>query len=114
MDRRNQLNLGIAAHARIEKLSKRDLILAAFVNIWDTELRLPQKGMVRPFEYLALLGNRLYDDLKGRSPVRCTKPVCLDLLDYLLNAVTYGSKVLQSFRPEKPRLVGSIGIITPA
>lgn len=49
---------GVATVASMQKARECALIFGVFVDVRNAQLRLPEKRMVRPFENLALFGNR--------------------------------------------------------
>src|SRR3546814_13562582 len=53
-----------AAGAMVKKSAKGSLIVGVLVDVGDSEFGLPQECMIRTFENLSLLGDRMNNDLQ--------------------------------------------------
>src|SRR3546814_14543240 len=66
----------IAAGAMVKKSAKGSLIVGVLVDVGDSEFGLPQECMIRTFENLSLLGDRMNNDLQ-RSDDRRVGKACV-------------------------------------
>ena len=60
-DGREHLLFSGATYASVEELSEGSLIEGILVDVWNAQLRLPEKRVVSALEDLALLRDRMYD-----------------------------------------------------
>lgn len=74
----------LAAAADIQEAAESDLVLAVLVDVWDPQLRLPEKGVVSALEDLALFGDRRDDRLEDGASVGVAEGVGVDRFDELL------------------------------
>ena len=102
-----------ATAADIQKAPEGTLVFSRFIDVRNAQLRFPQKGVVRAFEDLPLLGNRADDGLERRTSVGVSEASCLNVFDNLDQASAKGPEVLQPLLPEEPTLIGSTRIIPP-
>src|SRR3546814_17177917 len=67
LDSRDNLFSGITARAMIQQPAKSALVRWVFIDVRDAQFWLPKKRMIRTFEYLPLLGDRMNDRFQRRS-----------------------------------------------
>ena len=113
-DRGEELLLAAAARARVKEPRERELVLPVLVDVGDAELRLPEEGVVRALEDLALLRDRADDRLERRALVDVAEGARLDLRDDGPDSPPDGAEVLEAFLPEEPRAVRPTRIRPPA
>jgi len=89
------------------------LVLPVLVDVGDAQLRLPQEGVVGPFEHLPLLRDRADDGLQGRTLVDDPEGVRLDLPYNLLDAAPDGPEVLRALLPQELRAIRAAGVVPP-
>ena len=84
-----------------------------FVNVWNAKFRLPEKSLVGTLQNLVPLGDRMHRGFERRTAIGDSECSRVDLGNNLLNTPTNGSKILDALVPQKPALIGSIGIVAP-
>ena len=89
----------VATRTGVEQAAERALVLRAFVDVGDAELRFPEKRMVRALEDLALLGDGVDDSFERRSPVGNAERAALDLADDLSDAAPDRAEILKPLVP---------------
>jgi hypothetical protein len=102
---------GVAARAVVEQPAERALVLGAFVDVGDAQLRLPQEGVLRTLKDLTLLGDRMDDGLERRPAIGDAERARRDLRYNLLKAAADRAEVLDALVPQEPRAVGGAGIV---
>jgi hypothetical protein len=88
-----------AARARRQKSPKSSLVIRTLINVRDAKFWLPEEGVVRALEDLALLGDRPHDSFKRRAFVHIAKCAALDLFDHARDATPNGPKILEALLP---------------
>src|SRR3546814_11367831 len=88
----------IAAGAMVKKSAKGSLIVGVLVDVGDSEFGLPQECMIRTFENLSLLGDRMNNDLQCRTPICRSAGAGLDFGDDLRDSSSDRKHVVEGQR----------------
>nr|WP_231867887.1 hypothetical protein [Gluconobacter thailandicus] len=105
---------GIAAQTGIKKQPECFLVGRIFVDIGNAQLRLPQEGVIRTLENLALLRNRMDDRFQRGTTIGDPECALGYLGNDLLQTTADRPKILDTFVPQKPALIGPCRIVPPA
>src|SRR3546814_9108427 len=62
----------------IQQPAKSALVRWVFIDVRDAQFWLPKKRMIRTFEYLPLLGDRMNDRFQRRSTISNSEPTGFD------------------------------------
>src|SRR3546814_12528987 len=98
----------------VKKSAKGSLIVGVLVDVGDYEFGLPQECMIRTFENLSLLDDRMNNDLQCRTPICRLEGAGIDFGADLRDSSSYRTTILQSFLPYEPHLIHRAGISAPA
>src|SRR3546814_10437636 len=99
LDSRDNLFSGITARAMIQQPAKSALVRWVFIDVRDAQFWLPKKRMIRTFEYLPLLGDRMNDRFQRRSAISDAEPPGFDFGDHLGETTPNRTEILD--RSEK-------------
>ena len=114
LNRLNQFLFGVAAIARMQQPGERSLMIGILIDVRDAQFGLPEEGMVRPLEDLALLCNRGDHGFEGGPAIGVAECPSLNLIDDRADAAPNGAEVLEALRPEKPRLICPVPVSFPS
>lgn len=93
-DRRKDLCLFVAAATPGQQASEGPLVFRALVDVRNTQLGLPQEGVVGTLEDLALLGDGMDNRLKRGAAISDAKAAGFNLGNNLLDAPADRTKIL--------------------
>src|SRR3546814_20462483 len=69
--------------------------------------------MIRTFEYLPLLGDRMNDRFQRRSAISDAEPTGFDLGDHLGETTPNRTELINALVPKKPALRGRVRVFLP-
>src|SRR3546814_17523226 len=114
LDSRDNLFSGITARAMIQQPAKSALVRWVFIDVRDAQFWLPKKRMIRTFEYLPLLGDRMNDRFQRRSAISDADPTGLDFGDHLGETTPNRTQILTALVPKKPALIARVRVSLPS
>src|SRR3546814_14385218 len=104
VDSRDNLFSGITARAMIQQPAKSALVRWVFIDVRDAQFWLPKKRMIRTFEYLPLLGDRMNARFQRSSAISDAEPTGFDLGAHLAGTTPKRTEHLDCPVPKKPTL----------
>src|SRR3546814_12162407 len=102
LDSRDNLFSGITARAMIQQPAKSALVRWVFIDVRDAQFWLPKKRMIRTFEYLPLLGDRMNDRFQRRSAISDAEPTGFDFGDHLGETTPTRTEIVDALVPKEP------------
>src|SRR3546814_17805920 len=91
----------------IQQPAKSALVRWVFIDVRDAQFWLPKKRMIRTFEYLPLLGDRMNDRFQRRSAISDAEPTGFDFGDPLGETTPNRTEILDALVPKQPALIRS-------